>query len=63
MCFGIISFYLFMNSSEVFHISNRNATQFGINTLCFDTAQLWNRFYFELLNQETNDTKSKIRIL
>lgn len=52
-----------MNSSEVFHISNRNATQFGINTLCFDAGQLWNRFYFELLNQEINDTKSKIRIL
>lgn len=52
-----------MNSSEVFRISNRNATQFGINTLCFDAGQLWNRFYFELLNQEINDTKSKIRIL
>ena len=52
-----------MNSSAVFHICKRNATQFGINTLSFDAAQLWNRFYFELLNQETNDTKSKIRIL
>ena len=50
-------------SSEVFHILKRNTTRFGINTLSFDGLKLWNKFYFELLNKETNLTKSKFKIL
>ena len=51
-------------SSEVLHIpKRRNTTQFCINTLSFDSAKLWNKFYFKLLNKETNLRKSKFKTL
>ena len=48
-------------SSEVFHIPKKNTTRFGINTLSFNVAKLWSKFYFELLNKETNLTKFKLK--
>ena len=48
-------------SSEVFHILKRNTTRFGINKLSFDGGKLWSKFYFELLNKETNLTKSNFK--
>ena len=50
-------------SSEVSHIPKRNTTRFGIITLSFDGAKLWNKLYFELLNKETNLTKTKFKTL
>ena len=43
--------------SEVLHIPKGNTTQFGINASSFDGAKQWKRFYFKLLNSETNRTK------
>ena len=51
------------HSFEVSYITKGNTTQFGINTLRFDASKLWNKFYFEPLNKETNLTKSKLKIL
>ena len=50
-------------SSEVFHIPKRNTTRFGINTLSFGGAKLRNKFYFELLNKETNLPKFEFKTL
>ena len=50
-------------SSEVFHLPKGNIKRLGINTLRFDEIKLWNKFYFELLNKETNLTKSKLKTL
>ena len=50
-------------SYEVFHIPKRNTTRFGINTLSFDDAKLRNKFYFELLNKESNLAKYKFKTL
>ena len=50
--------------SNVFCIPKRNTMQFRIDTsssLIFDSTTLWNKFHFELLNKETNLTKSKIK--
>ena len=52
-----------MRSSEVFHIPKENTTRFDISAFSFDGAKLWNKFYFELLNKETNVTKSKLKTL
>ena len=49
--------------SEVFHICKGNTTQFGVSTLSFDGTELWSKFYFELLNKETNLTKSEPKTL
>ena len=49
--------------SKVFHTHKGNTTCFGINNLNSDDTKLWNQFYFELLNKETNLTKSKFKPL
>ena len=32
-------------SSDVLHMPKGNTTRFGNNTLSFDSAKLWNKFY------------------
>ena len=47
--------------STVFYIPKGNSTRFGIHALSFDGTKLWNKVYFELLNKETNLTKSRLK--
>ena len=50
-------------ASVVFHIPKAKMSRFGLNTLCYDGANLWNKFYHALLYKETNLTKAKLKNL
>ena len=45
----------------VFHIPKAKTSRFGLNTLHYDGANLWNKFYHALLYKETNLTKAKLK--
>ena len=51
------------HSSMVFYIPNAKTSRFGLNTLRYDGANLWNKFYHALLYKETNLTKTKLKKL
>lgn len=53
----------YTRSSEVFYIPEGNITRFVTDTLGFDGDKLPRKFCFELLNKETNLTKSKLNTL
>ena len=46
-------------SSMVFHIPKAKTSRFGLNTLRYDGANLWNKFYHALLYKEIKLYKSK----
>ena len=48
-------------SSMVFHIPKVKTSRFGLNTLHYDGAILWNKFYHALLYKEPNLTKAKLK--
>ena len=50
-------------ASVVFHIPKAKMSRFGLNTLCYDGANLWNKFYHALLYKEPNLTKAKLKKL
>ena len=50
-------------ASVVFHIPKAKMSRFGLNTLRYDGANLWNKFYHALLYKETNLTKAKLKKL
>ena len=50
-------------SSMVFHVPKAKTSRFGLNTLCYDGANLWNKFYHALLYKEPNLTKAKLKKL
>ena len=45
----------------VFHIPKAKTSRFGLNTLHYDGAIFWNKFYHALLYKEPNLTKSKLK--
>ena len=47
----------------VFHVPKAKTSRFGLNTLCHDGANLWNKFYHALLCKEPNLTKAKLKKL
>ena len=51
------------HSSMVFYIPNAKTSRFGLNTLRYDGANLWNKFYHALLYKEPNLTKAKLKKL
>ena len=50
-------------SSMVFYIPKAKKSRFGLNTLSYDGAHLWNKFYHALLYKESNLTKAKLKKL
>ena len=50
-------------ASVVFHIPKAKMSRFGLNTLRYDGANLWNKFYHALLYKEPNLTKAKLKKL
>ena len=50
-------------SSMVFHIPKAKTSRFGLNTLRYDGANLWNKFYHILLYKEPNLIKAKLKKL
>ena len=50
-------------SSMVFHIPKAKTSRFGLNTLRYDGANLWNKFYHALLYKEPKLTKAKFKKL
>ena len=50
-------------SSMVFHIPKVETSCFGLNTLRYDGANLWNKFYHALLYKEPSLTKAKLKKL
>ena len=50
-------------SSVVFHIPKAKMSCFSLNTLCYDGANLWNKFYHTLLYKEPYLTKEKLKKL
>ena len=46
-----------------FHITKTKPSHFSLNTLRFDGANLWNKFYHALLYTEPNLTKEKFQKL
>ena len=46
-------------SSMVFHIPKAKTSRFGLNTLCCNGANPWNKFYHALLYKQPNLTKAK----
>ena len=50
-------------SSMVFHTPKAKTSCFGLNTLRYDGANLWNKFYHALLYKEPNLTKAKLKKL
>ena len=50
-------------SSQMFHIPKRKTSRFGLNTLSYDAAKLWNKFCHAFLHKETDLTKSKLNNL
>ena len=61
LCFTIHSYET--RSSMVFHIPKAKTSRFGLNTLRYEGANLWNKFYHALLYKKTNWTKAKLRKL
>ena len=47
-------------SSNIFHIPKGSTSRFGIHTLSYDGAKIWNQFYLSVLYKETNLTKRKL---
>ena len=45
----------------VFHIPKVKTSRFGLDTLQYDGAILWNKFYHALLYKEPNLTKAKLK--
>ena len=50
-------------SSMVFQTPKSKTSCFGLNTLRYDGANLWNKFYHALLYKEPNLTKAKLKKL
>ena len=50
-------------ASVVFHIPKAKMSRFGLNTLRYDGANLWNKFYHALLYKEPNLAKAKLKKL
>ena len=50
-------------SSQMFYIAKGKTSRFGLNTLSYDGAKLWNKFYHAFLHKETDLTKSTIKNL
>ena len=50
-------------SSMVFQTPKAKTSCFGLNTLRYDGANLWNKFYHALLYKEPNLTKAKLKKL
>ena len=50
-------------SSMVFQTPKAKTSRFGLNTLRYDGANLWNKFYHALLYKEPNLTKAKLKKL
>ena len=50
-------------SSMVFHIPKAKSLRFGLNTLRYGDANLWNKFFHALLYKEPNLTKVKFKKL
>ena len=50
-------------SSMVFHTPKTKTSSFGLSTLRWDGANLWNKFYHALLYKEPNLTKAKLKKL
>ena len=48
---------------QIFHISKGKTSRFRLNTLSYDGAQLWNKFYKAFSHKETDLTKSKVKHL
>ena len=49
--------------SMICHIPKVKMSHFGLNTLRYDGANLWNKFYHALLYQKPNLTKAKLEQL
>ena len=47
----------------VFHIPKAKTLRFGLNTLRYGDANLWNKFFHALLYKEPNLTKVKFKKL
>ena len=45
----------------VFHIQKAKMSRFGLNSLRYDGANLWNKFYYGLLYKESSLTKAKLK--
>ena len=45
------------------HIQKGSTSRFGLKTLRYDGAVLWNQFYKDFLHKETNLTKPKLKAL
>ena len=50
-------------SSMVFQTPKSKTSCFGLNTLRYDGANLWNKFYHALLYKEPNLSKAKLKKL
>ena len=51
------------HSSMVFHIPKAKTWCFGLNILCYDVANLWNKFYNPFLYKEPKFTKVNLKKL
>ena len=47
----------------VFHIPKAKRSRIDLNTLRYDGANLWNKFYHALLYKEPNLSKAKLKKL
>ena len=50
-------------SLMAFQIPKAKTSRFGLNTVRYDSANLWNEFYHALLYKEPNLTKAKLKKL
>ena len=50
-------------SSQMFHIPKGKTSRFSLNTLSYDGAKQWDKFYQAFLHKETDSTKSKFKKL
>ena len=50
-------------SSQMFHIPKGKTSRSGLNTLSYDGAELWNKFYHTFSHKETDLTKSTLKNL
>ena len=48
-------------SSQMCHIPRGKTLRFGLNTLRFDGAKLWNRYFLAFLHKKNNLSKSKLK--
>ena len=46
----------------VFHIPEAKTSCFDLNTLLYDGANLWNKFYHALLHKEPNLSKANSNV-